>query len=53
VLALTNRGSGTAAELVAFAQRIAARVHERFGVQLVPEPVFVGVEWTLSHRSGG
>jgi UDP-N-acetylmuramate dehydrogenase len=45
VLALTNRGAGTTAELVAFAQHIAARVWELFGVSLVPEPVFVGVSW--------
>jgi len=45
VLALTNRGAGTTAELVAFARAIAARVHDRFGISLVPEPVFVGVSW--------
>jgi len=45
VLALTNRGAGTAAELLATAQRIAAGVREAFGVELVPEPVFVGLPW--------
>ena len=45
VLALTNRGDGTAAELVQFAAEIAATVRERFGVALVPEPVFVGLSW--------
>jgi UDP-N-acetylmuramate dehydrogenase len=44
-LALTNRGGGTAAELVALAREIAGAVHEAFGVQLAPEPVFVGHEW--------
>jgi UDP-N-acetylmuramate dehydrogenase len=44
-LALTNRGGGTTAELVALAQEIAAGVEERFGVRLEPEPVFVGHEW--------
>jgi UDP-N-acetylmuramate dehydrogenase len=44
-LALTNRGAGTTAELVALAREIAAGVHEAFGVQLVPEPVFVGHDW--------
>ena len=44
-LALTNRGGGTARELVALAREIAGGVHEAFGVQLVPEPVFVGLEW--------
>jgi UDP-N-acetylmuramate dehydrogenase len=44
-LALTNRGGGTTAELVALAREIAGGVEEAFGVQLVPEPVFVGHEW--------
>lgn len=43
-LALTNRGGATTAELVAFAREIAARVRERFGVELRPEPVLVGVD---------
>jgi len=42
-LALTNRGRGTAAQLVALASEIAAGVHERFGVRLVNEPVLVGL----------
>jgi UDP-N-acetylmuramate dehydrogenase len=44
-LALTNRGAGTTAELVALAREIAGGVHEAFGVQLTPEPVFVGHDW--------
>jgi UDP-N-acetylmuramate dehydrogenase len=44
-LALTNRGSGTTAELVALAREIAGGVEEAFGVALVPEPVFVGHTW--------
>ena len=44
-LALTNRGAGTTAELVALAREIAGGVHEAFGVDLVPEPVFVGHAW--------
>jgi UDP-N-acetylmuramate dehydrogenase len=44
-LALTNRGGGSTAELVALAREIAGGVRERFGVDLVPEPVFVGHEW--------
>jgi UDP-N-acetylmuramate dehydrogenase len=44
-LALTNRGAGTTAELVAFAREIADGVRETFGVELVPEPVFVGHAW--------
>jgi len=42
-LALTNRGGGTAKQLVALASEIAAGVRERFGVTLVPEPVLVGL----------
>jgi UDP-N-acetylmuramate dehydrogenase len=45
VLALTNRGDGTTAELVALAQEIARGVEAAFGVALHPEPVFVGHAW--------
>jgi UDP-N-acetylmuramate dehydrogenase len=45
-LALTNRGAGTTAQLVALAREIAAAVEDRFGVALVPEPVLVGHEWS-------
>jgi UDP-N-acetylmuramate dehydrogenase len=45
VLALTNRGAGTTAELVALAQEIARGVETAFGVALHPEPVFVGHVW--------
>ena len=44
-LALINRGDATCAELVALAREIADGVRERFGVELVPEPVFVGHAW--------
>ena len=44
-LALTNRGAGTTAELLALAREIAGGVRERFGVTLEPEPTLVGVEW--------
>ncbi|MET0770661.1 MAG: UDP-N-acetylmuramate dehydrogenase [Solirubrobacteraceae bacterium] len=44
-LALTNRGAGTTAQLVALAREIAGGVDERFGVQLEPEPVFAGHAW--------
>ncbi|HEV2059593.1 MAG TPA: UDP-N-acetylmuramate dehydrogenase [Solirubrobacteraceae bacterium] len=44
-LALTNRGGGTTTELVALAREIAAGVREAFGVELRPEPVFVGHSW--------
>jgi UDP-N-acetylmuramate dehydrogenase len=45
-LALTNRGGGTTAELLALAREIAAGVEARFGVALQPEPTLVGVPWT-------
>jgi UDP-N-acetylmuramate dehydrogenase len=44
-LALTNRGGGTAAQLLALAREIAAGVRREFGVELVPEPVLVGQAW--------
>jgi UDP-N-acetylmuramate dehydrogenase len=44
-LALTNRGAGTTAELLALAREIAGGVRERFGVELEPEPTLVGVDW--------
>ncbi|HVW19150.1 MAG TPA: UDP-N-acetylmuramate dehydrogenase [Solirubrobacteraceae bacterium] len=44
-LALTNRGAGTAAELLALAREIAAGVRDAFGVELEPEPVLVGLDW--------
>jgi len=50
-LALTNRGQGTTAELIAFAREIAEGVHEAFGVDLTPEPVLVGYEWQPVSRS--
>src|SRR5450631_1236382 len=42
VLAVTNRGSATAAEVVALAREIRDGVHDAFGVSLVNEPVLVG-----------
>src|SRR4051812_40593873 len=44
-LALTNRGAGTAAELLALARQIAGGVRERFGVLLEPEPTLIGIPW--------
>jgi UDP-N-acetylmuramate dehydrogenase len=45
-LALTNRGTGTTAQLVALAREVATGVEREFGVALVPEPVFVGHRWS-------
>ena len=41
-LAIINRGGGTAAEVLELVRLIQSRVRERFGVQLQPEPNFVG-----------
>ena len=46
-LALTNRGGGTAAQLLALAEEIAKGVEERFGVALHPEPVLIGLQWAV------
>ena len=43
-LALTNRGGATAADLVALAREVRDGVRDRFGVELVNEPVLVGLE---------
>jgi UDP-N-acetylmuramate dehydrogenase len=41
-LALINRGSATARDLLRLATEIKRRVADRFGVALRPEPIFVG-----------
>ena len=43
-LALTNRGSARAADVLALAREIRDGVQEAFGVRLVNEPVLVGCE---------
>ena len=40
-LAITNRGDATAEDIFAIARAVRAGVAEKFGVQLVPEPVVV------------
>ncbi|KAA0022327.1 UDP-N-acetylmuramate dehydrogenase [Antrihabitans cavernicola] len=42
-LALTNRGSATATDLVRLARAVRDGVHGSFGVMLEPEPVTVGI----------
>lgn len=42
-LALTNRGSATAADVVALARTVRDGVRDKFGITLIPEPVLVGV----------
>ena len=43
-LALTNRGSATAADLLDLARTIRAGVHTTFGITLTAEPALVGCE---------
>jgi UDP-N-acetylmuramate dehydrogenase len=43
-LALTNRGSATAGDLLDLARQIRAGVESTYGITLVPEPVLVGCE---------
>ena len=42
-LAITIRGSASAADLVAVAREVRAGVVERFGIELHPEPLLIGV----------
>ena len=44
-LVLVNHGHATGAQLLDLARRVAASVHERFGVQLEPEPRIIGATW--------
>jgi UDP-N-acetylmuramate dehydrogenase len=44
-LALVHHGGGTTAALIALAREIEEAVRTRFGVALVPEPIFVGLCW--------
>ncbi|MDO5024957.1 MAG: UDP-N-acetylmuramate dehydrogenase [Trueperella sp.] len=43
-LAITNRGTATAADIAQLARTVRDGVLEKFGVRLVPEPVLVGLE---------
>jgi UDP-N-acetylmuramate dehydrogenase len=44
VLALVNRGGASAREVVELAREVGRRVREAFGIELMPEPVFVNLE---------
>ena len=44
VLAIVNRGGGTASEILGLAMEIQTRVRDAFGLELAPEPVFVGFD---------
>lgn len=41
-LAITNRGGASSGEILALKDEIQARVLEVFGIELVPEPTFIG-----------
>jgi UDP-N-acetylmuramate dehydrogenase len=43
-LALVNRGDAKAGDILGLAREIRLRVHDKFGIELVPEPVFVGFD---------
>jgi UDP-N-acetylmuramate dehydrogenase len=43
-LALTNRGNASAADILRLKDEIQVKVREQFGIDLWPEPVFVGSE---------
>ena len=43
-LALVNKGSATAEDVVRLAREIRHRVEDKFGVRLIPEPVFLGFD---------
>ncbi|MBN2576402.1 MAG: UDP-N-acetylmuramate dehydrogenase [Deltaproteobacteria bacterium] len=44
-LALVHHGGGKTADLLRLARHVRQTVFDRFGVSLVPEPVFLGVAW--------
>jgi UDP-N-acetylmuramate dehydrogenase len=52
-LALVNRGGATTHELLGVARIIRDGVRARFGVELEPEPVFVGCSWKDSSTGSG
>lgn len=43
-LALVNRGGAKAIDILRLAREIRRRVEDKFGVRLIPEPVFVGFD---------
>lgn len=51
-LALINRGGATAAEIVALAGSIRAKVRRIYGITLHPEPVFLGFEQSVDELLG-
>ena len=49
-LAIINRGGGTAREVVELARKIQDGVREKFGVELQPEPNFIGFDRHAADR---
>ncbi len=47
-LAIVNRGGARASEVVELMREIQSRVHERFSLVLLPEPIFIGFDQKLS-----
>jgi UDP-N-acetylmuramate dehydrogenase len=43
-LALVNKGGAKSEDILRLAQEIRSRVHEKFGIKLAPEPVFLGFD---------
>jgi UDP-N-acetylmuramate dehydrogenase len=43
-LALVNKGGAAAEDILRLAREIRTRVHDKFGIKLLPEPVFLGFE---------
>jgi len=45
-LALVHHGGGSTADLLRLARHVHRSVLDRFGIALVPEPVFLGLSWS-------
>jgi UDP-N-acetylmuramate dehydrogenase len=48
-LAIVNLGGATASDVLALQQKIQQSVVQKFGVELAPEPVFVGFDNVVAH----
>jgi len=51
-LAIVNRGGATSGDILRLAGSIQSRVEERFGIRLIPEPVFVGFSDSVALQFG-
>src|SRR5207302_2208376 len=49
-LAIINRGGGTAREVLELARMIQSAVQQKFGVELRPEPIFIGLSTVSDQR---